>query len=57
MRMIVRAGAAMDPKGKLGLAMFTASLLDQGAGKAPPQQIADTIDFVGGILVPVLEQI
>ena len=30
-RMIVRAGAAQDPKGKMGLAMLTASLLDQGA--------------------------
>ena len=31
-RMIVRAGAAQDPKSKLGLAMLTATLLDQGAG-------------------------
>ena len=31
-RMIVRAGAAHDPKGKNGLAMLTATLLDQGAG-------------------------
>ena len=31
-RMIVRAGAAHDPKGKQGLAMMTATLLDQGAG-------------------------
>src|SRR5580765_952180 len=28
-RMIVRAGAAQDPKGKMGLATLTASLLDQ----------------------------
>jgi len=49
-RMIVRAGAAMDPKGKLGLAMLTAALLDQGAGARTAEQIADTIDFVGGIL-------
>ena len=49
-RMIVRAGAAMDPKGKLGLAMLTASLLDQGAGKRTAEQIADTIDFAGGLL-------
>jgi zinc protease len=49
-RLIVRAGAAMDPKGKLGLAMLTASLLDQGAGKRTTQEIADTIDFAGGIL-------
>ncbi len=49
-RMIVRAGAAQDPKGKMGLAMLTATLLDQGAGKRTAEQIADTIDFVGGIL-------
>ena len=49
-RMIVRAGAAQDPKGKMGLAMLTASLLDQGAGNRTAEQIADTIDFVGGIL-------
>jgi zinc protease len=49
-RMIVRAGAAQDPKGKMGLAMMTAALLDQGAGSRTAEQIADTIDFVGGIL-------
>jgi predicted Zn-dependent peptidase len=49
-RMIVRAGAAMDPKDKLGLAMLTAQLLDQGAGNRTAEQIADTIDFAGGIL-------
>jgi zinc protease len=49
-RMIVRAGAAMDPKGKLGLAMLTAALLDQGAAKRTAEQIADTIDFAGGFL-------
>ena len=30
MRMIVRAGAAIDPRGKAGLADLAASLLDQG---------------------------
>jgi zinc protease len=49
-RMIVRAGAAHDPKGKLGLAMLTATLLDQGAGHRTAQQIADDIDYIGGIL-------
>jgi zinc protease len=49
-RMIVRAGAAQDPKGKMGLAMLTATLLDQGAGARTAEQIADTIDFVGGLL-------
>ena len=49
-RMIVRAGAAHDPKGKNGLAMLTATLLDQGAGARSAEQIAETIDFVGGVL-------
>lgn len=49
-RMIVRAGAAQDPKGKMGVAMLTATLLDQGAGARSAQGIADAIDFVGGIL-------
>lgn len=49
-RMIVRAGAAQDPKDKLGLAMLTATLIDQGAGNRTAQQIADDIDYIGGIL-------
>lgn len=49
-RMIIRAGAAQDPKDKHGLAMLTATLLDQGAGTRTAGQIADTIDFVGGVL-------
>ncbi len=49
-RMIVRAGAAQDPKGKMGTAMLAATLLDQGAAKRSAEQIADAIDFVGGIL-------
>lgn len=49
-RMIFRAGAAQDPKGKLGLAMLTATLLDQGAGSRSAQQIADDIDYLGGLL-------
>jgi len=49
-RMIIRAGAAHDPKGKHGLAMLTATLLDQGAGTKSAEQIAETIDFIGGAL-------
>lgn len=49
-RMIVRAGAAQDPKGKMGLAMLTATLLDQGAGGRTAQQVADDIDYMGGLL-------
>lgn len=49
-RMIIRAGAAQDPRGKHGLAMLTATLLDQGAGTKSAEQIAETIDFIGGAL-------
>jgi zinc protease len=49
-RMIVRAGAAHDPKSKMGVAMLTATLLDQGAGSRNAEQIADDIDYLGGIL-------
>jgi zinc protease len=49
-RMIVRAGAAQDARDKLGLAMLTAALLDQGAGNRSAAELADAIDFVGGIL-------
>ncbi len=49
-RMIVRAGAAYDPKGKYGLAMMAAALLDQGSAKRNAEQIADEIDFIGGVL-------
>src|SRR5688572_32839073 len=44
-RMIIKAGAAHDPKGKHGLAMLTATLLDQGAGNRTAEQIAEQIDF------------
>jgi len=51
MRLLVRAGTAHDPKGKLGLAHLAASLLDQGVGGANPRSAAemnDAIDFIGG---------
>ncbi len=49
-RMLVRAGAAQDPKGKEGLAMLTAALLDQGTTTRTSAQIAEEIDFMGGLL-------
>src|SRR5262249_3229203 len=48
MRLIVRAGSATDPQGKLGLAHLVSSLLDQGTTTKSPQQMADEIDFIGG---------
>lgn len=49
-RMIIKAGAAQDPKDRYGLAMLTSTLLDQGAGDRTAEQMADTIDFTGGVL-------
>ena len=47
-RLLVRAGAAQDPKAKGGLAMLTAALLDQGTTTKSAFQVADTIDSIGG---------
>ncbi len=49
-RMLVRAGAAQDPKGKEGLAMLTAALLDQGTATRSAAKIAEEIDFMGGLI-------
>ena len=48
MRMIVRAGAALDPKNKAGLADLAASLLDQGTTTMTANEMNDLIDFIGG---------
>jgi zinc protease len=52
LRMVVRAGSVDDPVGKEGLSAMTADLLDQGAGTRSAKQIAEDIDFVGGLLDP-----
>ncbi|HYM80683.1 MAG TPA: pitrilysin family protein [Candidatus Limnocylindria bacterium] len=49
-RLVARAGAVDDPKGKEGLANLTADLLTQGAGSRNARQIAEEIAFVGGAL-------
>lgn len=49
-RMLVRAGGAYDPSGKPGVASLMASLLDQGTTTRTAGEIADTIDFIGGVL-------
>jgi zinc protease len=49
LRLLVRTGSALDPTGKLGLASLTADLLDQGTTTRSAQEIADEIDFIGGI--------
>jgi zinc protease len=48
MRLLVRAGGALDPKDRLGLADLTASLLDQGTTTKSATELNDEIDFIGG---------
>jgi len=48
--LIVRAGGARDPEGKSGVATLAAALLDQGTSTKTAQQIADSIDSIGGLI-------
>jgi zinc protease len=50
MRLLIRAGSAEDPKGKLGLVHQLASLLDQGTETKSAGELADAIDFIGGAM-------
>lgn len=50
MRIVLKTGAAYDPKGKAGLANLTAGLLRKGTKKLKATEIAEKIDFVGGSL-------
>jgi len=50
MRMLIGAGSASDPKGKLGLAHLLASLLDQGTTTRSAKQLNDDIDSIGGAM-------
>jgi zinc protease len=49
-RLVIPAGAAFDPAGREGLASLTATLLTRSAGGRTSEQVAETIDFVGGSL-------
>ena len=48
--LIPSAGAFYDPPGKLGLASFVAALLPEGTARRSAQEIAESIDFVGGTI-------
>jgi zinc protease len=50
LRLIVRAGAAQDPQSKPGTAALSASLLDQGTTTRTAEQIATSIDSIGGAM-------
>jgi zinc protease len=47
MRMIVRAGGALDPKDKFGLADLTAALLTQGTENQSATELNEAVDFIG----------
>lgn len=49
-RLVIRTGAAFDPKGKEGLASFTGLLLRRGTTKRTANQIDDAIESIGGLL-------
>jgi len=49
-QLLIGSGAKHDPAGKAGVASFTASLLAKGTATRTADQIAESIDFVGGSL-------
>ena len=50
-RLVLGSGATVyDPAGKPGVAAMTANLLTQGTERRSAKQIAEAIDFVGGLL-------
>lgn len=50
LRLILRAGGSHDPADKTGLATLAAALLDQGTTTRSAEQIASTIDSIGGAI-------
>ncbi|HSC29854.1 MAG TPA: pitrilysin family protein [Vicinamibacterales bacterium] len=50
LRLILRAGGAQDPVDKPGVAALAAALLDQGTTTRQAEQIAQTIDSIGGAI-------
>src|SRR5262245_8923650 len=49
-RLVLRAGAARDPKGKEGLASLVGSLLRRGTQKRTADQIDEGVESIGGRL-------
>jgi predicted Zn-dependent peptidase len=47
---VVRAGAAADPKAKTGVASLTAEMLDRGAGGRSALELSDAVDHLGADL-------
>jgi zinc protease len=50
LRLILRAGGAQDPVARPGVAYLAASLLDQGTTTKTAEEIATTIDSIGGAI-------
>ena len=50
LRLLIRAGGALDPTDKPGVASLSAAVLDQGTTTKTAEQIAATIDSIGGIM-------
>lgn len=50
LNLVVKAGAAMDPAAKSGLASLTAAMLDEGAGNRNALDLADAVEFLGARL-------
>jgi zinc protease len=47
---LVRAGSALDPAGKPGVANLVAQLLTQGTASRTAPEISEAVDFIGGSL-------
>jgi zinc protease len=50
LRLLIRAGGALDPDDKPGVAALTAAVLDQGTTSRTAEQIATMIDSIGGVI-------
>ncbi len=50
MSLMIRAGSALDPKDKAGLAAIVSDMLTKGTTTRSANQIAEEIEFVGGSL-------
>jgi zinc protease len=50
LRLLIRAGGALDPEDKPGVAALAAAVLDQGTATRSAAQIATSIDSVGGVI-------
>jgi zinc protease len=49
LRLLIRAGGAQDPPDKAGVATLAAALLDQGTTTKTAEQIASSVDSIGGL--------